>query len=206
MKKTMNRITSLAIALVLIVGMLPFSAFAANYCADTSCICSFNPNVCESEIGMIEAGNYHSVFLNPDGTVFAVGSEKLSKYDNRGTRCDVWDWEEIVQVSASSHTVGLKEDGTVVQTGSCDSWKRTTDSWDGIVAISAGAAHTMGLRYDGSVVAIGNETSYKGQCDVGGWYDIVSISAGMFHSLGLMSDGTVVAVGSNGYHQCDITD
>lgn len=125
MKKTMNRIVSLTLALILIAGMLPFTTFAADICPHSDCVCAFNPNAPAPAVGMIEAGNYHSVYLAPDGTVFSVGSEKLSEYDNRSNRCDVWDWENIVQVSASSHTVGLKADGTVVvislnKEGQCD--------------------------------------------------------------------------------------
>ena len=206
MKKTAKSLVSFSLALVLLAGFFPVTAFATDICTarDCGCICYIHTTV--PEMGMIEAGNYHSVFLDPDGTVFAVGSEKLSEYANRGTRCDVWDWEGIVQVSAASHTVGLKSDGTVVQTGSCDQWKRNTDSWCDIIAISAGAAYTLGLREDGSVAAVGGESANKGQCDVNGWYDIVAISAGMHHSLGLMADGTIVAAGNNGYHQCDIAD
>ena len=115
-------------------------------------------------------------------------------------------WNETTQrdtVSAgSSHTVGLKADGTVVAVGDNEDGQCDVSGWTDIVAISAGDRHTVGLKSDGTLVAAGwNEC---GQCDVSGWTDIVAISAGDYHTVGLKSDGTVVVVGNNGNGQCDV--
>ena len=93
---------------------------------------------------------------------------------------DAWErsfalWDKIAvreTVSAgSSHTVGLKADGTVVAVGPNYNGKCDVDGWTDIVAVSAGDDYTVGLKADGTVVAVGD--NYKGKCDVDGWTDIL---------------------------------
>lgn len=102
--------------------------------------------------------------------------------------------------------VGLKKDGSVVQTGGCDAWKKNTNNWNDIIAISAGNTHTVGLRSNGTVVACGNEGNDNGQCDLSSWSDIVQIAAGVYHTIGLKSDGTIVAEGNNARGQLNIAN
>lgn len=149
------------------------------------------------EYGMIAAGNYHSVYLYPNGTVFAVGSNRLSEYDNRGMRLDVSEWTDIIAISASSHTVGLKSDGTVVACGVNRYGQCDLSGWTDIVAISAGDDHTVGLRRDGTVVAKGNNES--GQCDVSHWKNIIDVAACKDTTFGLRADGTIIAAGKKNY-------
>jgi alpha-tubulin suppressor-like RCC1 family protein len=60
---------------------------------------------------MVAAGGTHTVALESDGTVVAVG---LNNYG----QCSVGNWTDIVQVAAAlACTVGLKSDGTVVAAG-----------------------------------------------------------------------------------------
>lgn len=143
----------------------------------------------------LSAGNYHSVYLRSDGTVAAKGSSKESKYANREYRCDVSGWTDIVQVSAASHTVGVKNNGTVVAVGVNRYGQCDLDGWRDIVAVSAGDNSTLGLRSDGTVVAKGD--NHLGQCDVSDWEDIVQVAAGAETSYGLQSNGTVRAAGGN---------
>ena len=147
---------------------------------------------------MVAAGAYHTVGLESDGTVVAVGS-------NYYGQCNVTSWTNIVHVAAGAfHTVGLRADGTVVAVGDntggqCNVGSR---SWTGIIQVAAGASNTMGLRADGTVVAVG--WNAYGQCNVAGWANIVQVAAGSWHTVGLKSDGTVVAVGDNIYGQCNV--
>jgi alpha-tubulin suppressor-like RCC1 family protein len=148
-------------------------------------------------IMQVGAGSRHTVGLNPDGTVVAVG-------ENSHGECEVGDWTDITQVAAGGdHTVGLKSDGTVVAVGWNIQGECEVGGWTDIVQVSAGFHYTVGLRSDGTVVAVGSNT--YGQCDVGGWTDITQVAAGDFHTVGLKSDGTVVAVGWNyPYGQCEV--
>jgi len=100
------------------------------------------------------------------------------------------------------HTVGVKDDYTVVATGSNDYGQCNVGGWAGIIKVAAGGYHTVGLRSDGTVFATG--WNIFGQRNVGGWTDISQVAAGYYHTVGLKSDGTVVAVGDNSYGQCDV--
>jgi hypothetical protein len=101
------------------------------------------------------------------------------------------------------HTVGLKEDGTVVATGYNSSGELNVSTWTNIKAVAAGLYRTVGLKEDGTVVAVGSNGN--GQLDVSTWTNIKAIAAGTYHTVGLKEDGTVVAVGSNGTGQLDVS-
>ena len=101
--------------------------------------------------------------------------------------------------SAASHSLGLREDGTVVgwgsnSAGACDA---PTGKF---VAVSAGWSYSLGLREDGTVVGWGSNSA--GVCDAPTG-KFVAVSAGWSHSLGLREDGTVVGWGSNSAGECD---
>ena len=99
------------------------------------------------------------------------------------------------------HTVGLRQNGTVVacghnQYGQCD-----TGEWKHATAVAAGAYHTLALLSDGTVVACGDNT--YGQCDVTQWKNVVQITASDYNSAALLSDGTVVTCGFNQWPQTE---
>ena len=103
--------------------------------------------------------------------------------------------------------MGLKADGTVVESQYKGDGERKGAGWEDIVAISAGYTHMVGLKADGTVVAGQNvPLNDYGQCDVSKWHDIIAVSAGDIHTVGLKSDGTVVVVGNNKAGQCAIQD
>jgi len=124
-------------------------------------------------------------------SVLAEARKKIAKYQTCiSAGCSV----------VSSHTVGLRVDGTVVAVGRSDNeyGKCDTKSWRDIVAISAGGSDAVGLKADGTVVAVG-----YCQYSTESWRDIVAISVGKYHMVGLKADETVVAVGSYEYGQCN---
>ena len=73
---------------------------------------------------------------------------------------------EFVAIAAgSSHSLGLKADGSIVawgdnEYGQCD----VPSPNSGFVAIAAGSSHSLGLKADGSIVAWGRNEF--GQCNV----------------------------------------
>ncbi|WP_397221691.1 immunoglobulin-like domain-containing protein [Peribacillus simplex] len=106
--------------------------------------------------------------------------------------------------AGTSHTVGLKKDGTVVGVGDNYSEQIKVSGWKDIVAIAADSHNTIGLKTDGTVVATG--TNYYGQNNVSEWKDIVAISIKNNHTVGLKSDGTVVATGWNSAGQNNVSE
>ena len=153
-------------------------------------------------------GKSHTVALKKNGTVLATSYTGKNGYSGQ---CEVSGWTNIIAVSAGAgngpisisqtHTVGLREDGTVVAVGGNNYGQCNVSSWTDIVTIDAGGLHTVGLKADGTVIAVGDNSF--GQCDVSDWTDIIAVSAGAIHTVGLKADGTVVAVGNNTYGQCD---
>ena len=110
----------------------------------------------------------------------------------------------ITQVAAGyTHTVGRKNDGTVVAVGEKHG---DVDGWTDIIQVAAGGYHTVGLKSDSTVVAVG--WNNDGQCDVNTWIDIMQVAAGGWglggHTVGLKYGGTVVAVGNNSRGQCNV--
>lgn len=156
-----------------------------------------NQQTSKNELGMLAAGNYHSVRLYPDGTVRAVGRSSLGKSSNKGTRLDVSTWTDIVAVAASSHTVGIKADGTVVACGVNGDGQCNLENWTDITAIAVGDNHTVGLRKDGTVVAKG--ANQFGQCNVSQWHDIIAVAASKSTTYGLTSKGQVLSAGECSY-------
>lgn len=129
--------------------------------------------------------------------------------DNPYGQDDVSDWKNILSVTVGDqHTVGLKNDGTVISAGHNVDGCCDISSWKNIKAIAAGNNHSLGLKDDGTVIATnytGHSNDYLGQCDVTQWENIISISAGAFHSVGLKNDGTVVCTKlpeNNESHHC----
>jgi len=100
---------------------------------------------------------------------------------------------DIAQVAAWYHTVGVKDDGTVVAVGDNDCGRCNVSGWGNITQVAAGRWHTVGLKSDGTVVAVGYKSS--GQCDVGSWTGITQVAAGEVYTVGVKNDGTVVAAG-----------
>ena len=145
-----------------------------------------------SDAATISAGLYHTVGLNRNKTVVAVG-------DNAYGQLGVSSWMNIKAIAAGlNHTVGLTEDGIVLAVGNnINSQSVIPSDWTNIKAIAAGWYHTVGLTGDGTVVAVGNNV-YSQLIFPSDWTNnIQAIAAGAYHTVGLKKDGTVVAVGDN---------
>lgn len=137
----------------------------------------------------------------------AIAFGKLAGYtDARERSFALWDEVAVRETlcAGNSHTVALKNDGTVVATGKNNYGQCDVSGWKDIIAISAGRGHTVGLKSDGTVLAIGYDEG--GRLAVDGWTDIVAISARGTHTVGLKCDGTVVVAGYNGDGRCDVEE
>ena len=131
----------------------------------------------------------------PQGSIVGWGSQVVGVDLSQGF---------IAVAAGSSHSLGLKADGSIVAWG--DNYYGQTDvpaPNTGFVAVAAGGSHSLGLKADGSIVAWGY--NYPGQTDVPAPNTgFVAVAAGWYHSLGLKADGSIVAWGSNGSGQTNV--
>lgn len=141
----------------------------------------------------VGTGFDHVVALNLDGTAKATG-------ENECGQRNVSAWTDLIAVDADyDYSLGLKSDGTVVDTGS---WERATDveSWTDIVAICAEGNYALGLKSDGTVVTTYEDAEIRSFVD--GLHDVIAISG----TCALKSDGTVVVMSKEEYTQADVAD
>jgi len=144
----------------------------------------------------VETGMSHTVVLNQNGTVEAVGN-------NAYGQCDVENWENVTSVVAGYyHTVALRQDGSVVATGANDNGQCDVSRWSRIKSIDAGDDFTVGIDENGHAVYAGNVSEFANV--VGNWYNIAQVACGKEHVAGIQYGGTVVAVGDNYYGQCNV--
>ena len=66
--------------------------------------------------------------------------------------------------AGSTHTVGLRANGTVVYAGSNAFGQSEVEEWVDVISITAGAYHTLGLTASGRIFTAGSNE--YGQCDV----------------------------------------
>ena len=142
--------------------------------------------------------------IRQDGSVLTSTIEE----DEYGTS-KAQKWKDILCISATRyHTVGLKNDGTVVAVGTNKAGACNVNNWKDIIEVCAGGdvvddeldrTFTVGLKADGTVVSTGNNE--YGQCNTSDWEDIVSIQTGTsdygsdgvhLATIGLKADGTVI--------------
>ena len=98
--------------------------------------------------------------------------------------------------------IGLKNDGTVVATGTDTFGQQDVDHWTDIVEVAAISCASIGLRADGTVVTAGEPNSKNSREileEVQNWTGIVSIVTYIDNHgdsiFGLRKDGTVVYAG-----------
>ena len=150
----------------------------------------------------ISASSLITVAILKDGSVISTQPRISGDMFNRN-QSDTNDWNNVIAVSAGFlHTVGLKNDKTVIAVGHNDENQCDVSNWSDIIAVEAGSSHTVGLHSDGTVIAVGD--NYNGECDVSGWRNIVAISSNGHHTVGLRANGTAVATGWNHEGQCNV--
>lgn len=133
------------------------------------------------------------LFKNKEYAKAAIALAKLGDFrDAKQISKQIWDAIAIRETlsAGGSHTVGIKNDGTVTACGNNNYGQCDVGDWTDIVAVSAGVDHTVGLRSDGTVVAAGMGGS--DWINVSEWTDIVSVFTGYCLTVGVKSDGSIV--------------
>lgn len=109
-----------------------------------------------------------------------------------------------VVAAGKSHSVALKNDGTVLYAGLNDHKQCDVSTWKDVIFVSAGGNHTVAIKRDNTVLATGDNS--KNQCNVERWSNISSVSAGYEHTVGAEKIGKVTACGDNTCGQCNVGD
>jgi alpha-tubulin suppressor-like RCC1 family protein len=145
-----------------------------------------------SNVVGLDAGAFHVLAVNADGTVNAWGQNRDGQTNTPTAATNV------VAVSAGSdHSLALKADGTVIGWGR--NWDGQTDvpaAATNVVAISAGWAHSLALRSDGTVVAWGNNVYDQTEVSMLASH-VTAIAAGYYHNVALLQDGRPVTWGTD---------
>ncbi|MFA7150813.1 MAG: prepilin-type N-terminal cleavage/methylation domain-containing protein [Candidatus Paceibacterota bacterium] len=144
-----------------------------------------------TDIVAIAAGDYHSLALKSDGTVWAWGENVVGQLGDNTT----------TNRSTPVQVKGVGGEGYLTN----------------VASVAAGNAYSLALLDDGTVYALGyngsgqlgdNTTTnrstpvqVKGPFGIGYLTDIVGIAAGWKHSLATREDGTAWAWGYNGWGQ-----
>jgi len=183
-----------------------------------------------TNISAIASGNYHSIALANDGTVWIWGNNAYGQLGNN-SRNDSWlptrpegTLTNVIAVAGGQfHSIVLKNDGTVWAWGSNANGQlgngTSVDSLipvkvsnlTGIKAIASGDSHNLALASNGTVWAwgyngsgqLGNGsfTSASIPVQVVGIFNVSAVAAGGQRSLVLKQDGTVWDWGYNGSGQ-----
>ncbi len=159
------------------------------------------------------AGNYSVLVSNEVGSV--LSSDAILEINNTAVR-EYWNashprysiplgLSNLTAIAAgATHSIGLREDGTVVCWG-MNTYGQTNmpAGLSNVIAISAGLYHTVALKSDGTVAAWGD--SAYGQTSVpDGLSNVISIAAAGNDTFALKSDGTVMGWGDNASNQLNI--
>ena len=164
------------------------------------------PAAAQSGVIAISAGYGHVVALKNDGTLVAWGENSHGQTTGSPTTSAPFlaiaspvmlegkILKGVIAIAAGeSHTVALKDDGSVVMWGANQQGPVAVPvaARSGVIAIAAGAWHTLALKADGSVLAWGDNSF--GQLNLPAESKATAIAAGSAHSL------TLRIVGSNNF-------
>jgi hypothetical protein len=140
--------------------------------------------------GTNEAGPW-SIHYEPS---FAAGTAVAWGANDEGQSEYPADLTNAISIAAGeSHSVGVREDGSVVQWGY--HWADVPGDLTNAMQVAAGYKHSLALRADGTVTAWGDAgapnwvpTNLSG---------VKAVSAGEYHNVALLTNGTVVAWGTS---------
>lgn len=172
----------------------------------------------------ISAGEYHSLAIKDDGTLWAWGRNELYQLGdgtevNRNIPKQIGTANNWVKVYAGYSSYGIKADGTLWAWGSNPSGKLGTGNPNWVIpiptqvgtdtnwlSVSDGWNHTIALKTDGTLWAWGNnEYGQLGDnttvnksipTQIGTATNWQTIATGMYHSLAIKTDGTLWFWGS----------
>jgi alpha-tubulin suppressor-like RCC1 family protein len=183
------------------------------------------PVIGGTNVVAVAAGNFYTLFLTSDGTLWAMGWNQWNDFVS-GPGFQVSNAVPVTSISnvvamalGSQHELFLKADGTLWAmgynaygqlgngTGVIPAGPTAVLGGTNVVAIAAGTYYSLFLKGDGTVWGMG--ANDRGQLGDGtlvnrsnavavvGGANVVAIAGGASHSLFLKADGTLWAVGDD---------
>ena len=204
-RKFIKRITGFALALMLILTLIPVTSIpvAAN----------------DVYVTAVSAGFSHSLAILSDGSLWAWGSNDSGQLGD-GTNVDkhipVKIMDDVMAINAGAwSSFAIKNDGTLWAWG-YNSYGQLGDSttvdrhtpvhiMDNVKSFSMRGEHSLVIKSDGSLWAwgdnwsgkLGDGTQNNSATPVHIMDNVTAISAGGHHSLAIKSDGSLFSWGSN---------
>jgi alpha-tubulin suppressor-like RCC1 family protein len=175
-------------------------------------------------------GSAHILVLTEDGKVWGLGENNAGQLGNGRFGGESLEPKQvgalsgvIAVVAGDSHSVALKNDGTVWTWGANESGQlgdgttqrspvpRQVEGVSDVKAIATGRGHIVALKHDGTVLTWGGNLSGQGgkgdsnncmtPAPVPGLQNVTAIAAGQYNTFALKNDGTVWSWGYNGSGQ-----
>lgn len=180
-------------------------------------------NLSGTVFSVIADGEQHSLFIKPDGSLWATGWNHYGQLGDGSTTNHLTP-ELIVSnnvtaiAAGGDHSLFVKSDGSLWSMGNDAAGElgdgtngtiHTTPELivsNGVTAVAAGGAHSLFLKSDGSLWGIGRNVF--GQLGDGTTNNrslpvlivsnnVTAVTAGFYHSLFIKSDGSLWAMGFN---------
>jgi alpha-tubulin suppressor-like RCC1 family protein len=209
------------------VSNAPLKAWGANGSGQLGNGTTVNANLptsVASNVVAVAGGEYHSLFVKADGTLWAMGYNIFGQLGNGifmyNTNLPVLVTSNVVAVAAGVyHSLFMTADGTLWAMGNNGSGQLgngTTVNTNlpvsvasNVVAVAAGQSHSLFVKADGTLWAmgyngdgeLGNGTTVSTNLPVSVASNVVVVAAGQWHSLFVKADGTLWAMGQNFYGQ-----
>ncbi len=153
----------------------------------------------DGDIVQIAGGSYAILGVRRDGSAVVISAGTTGTNDEADFAVEGWTDLKMID-NGFRHSVGLRNDGTVIACGENDKGQCNVSGWTNVKYIAAGGDYTVGVKTDGTTLfTYGNL----------GWSQIKKVSVSPArggHIVGLREDGTVVAAGYNEMGQCDVSD
>ncbi len=181
-----------------------------------------NPNPVQilSDVVAIAAGEFHSLALKTDGTLWAWGLNDNGQLGDKTTTMHLTPVQVLTGVAAIAagerHSLAIKTAGGLWawgknangQIGDGTTYNRTTpvSILAGAGSTAAGFAHSLALKTDGSLRAwglntsgqLGDGTTTESRLPIQVLTGVTDVAAGWYHTLAIQTGGSLSAWGSNG--------